>query len=303
MAFEFLTKGKPAPRNGAEYPGVDHSQWLTIEQAAEFLNVSPRYVRKLVYEYKVIGRMIKRWRYGCWVRRAAFVSKEECLRYVMKRDLHDAKKIVQAVVYIPPINNPFSDGMVFDKPRLVKLNPLRKWRKDNNLSAREVADQLDCREGTILGYEVGRTLPPNPVFETLSNLMGVEFLDLVGRWRGWLATLKKNDIKVGRKTYEPSFKKIAQVEEIAAILQRGNIGPGASQDSANEDRGLADNRDARGPCGDAERAVAGNVRGNDRVHVSDWVSRVGEFDAPESDQALETWEGEGGSACEWDADG
>jgi len=48
---------------------------------------------------------------------------------------------------------------------IIDLSKLRKTREKANLTRRELADKIGCREHTIVRWELGTTRKPLPIYQ------------------------------------------------------------------------------------------------------------------------------------------
>lgn len=67
----------------------------------------------------------------------------------------------------------------------VEKNPLRKWRRDNNMSQQDTALQLGVSWLSISFWEKGGTRPNDENMKSLSLLLGILVRDLKEEWDQW----------------------------------------------------------------------------------------------------------------------
>ena len=167
------------------------------DQAAAYLGISRRTLGSRVRE-QVIRPIRKVWRYGCWKRVAVFYTTEELDRYrvwkVAKRTLTDGLKLS-------------------DDKRLIAMNPLRRWRREQHMTALQVAKLFGVGEGTVAGWECG-TRDPSPAYlSRIATLIGMEFSDLQMRWTAWKVLMLEPLPKPSRVQTIPDFRKKRAKEE------------------------------------------------------------------------------------------
>lgn len=56
---------------------------------------------------------------------------------------------------------------------------IKKYRKANNLTQKELAEKIDKKERTVRGYEADDTIPPIDVIKKISNILDVPLSDLI----------------------------------------------------------------------------------------------------------------------------
>ena len=191
----FIPRGGHWPKNAEEYPKRDN--WLMPEQAAAYLGISKRTLGSRVRE-QVIRPIRKVWRYGCWKRVALFYTTEELDRYrvwkIAKRTLTDGLKLS-------------------DDKRLIAMNPLRRWRREQHQTALQVAKLFGVGEGTVAGWECG-TRDPSPSYLTrIANLIEMDSKDLQMRWTAWKVLMLEPRPKPSRVQTIPDFRKKREKEE------------------------------------------------------------------------------------------
>lgn len=185
----FVPKGAKWPRNAEEYPR--HPDWLTVRQTAELLGCSPQSVGRMVYDQHVLTPVKKVWRYGCWTRRALFFSRYEVEQLKLRRAATKRPKLV-------------GKPIVAD-PRLVNVNPLRQWRKEQGRPVRDIAAEVGTSEWQIAGWEHGRSDPSIPMLELLAKMMDCDLEDLKMRWAAWRILMLAPLPKKGRVQIKLDF--------------------------------------------------------------------------------------------------
>ena len=68
-------------------------------------------------------------------------------------------------------------------------NPLRKWRKENNISMNQCAAMLSISVKSIQLWEQGVYAPLANNFAKISELTEIEVTELIEQWETWKAKI------------------------------------------------------------------------------------------------------------------
>lgn len=157
------------PRTAASWRR--HPDWFTTKEAASYLQCS---VSKILAGRSdgSLRAVKKTWQRGPYWYHAYFFAKGDLDKWNISNHFKSASGELLPLLGRLPLD-------------IRKLNPLRKWRKNQGLTASEVSIKLLVSEGKMASWEHGGANPRGHEMERIAALIGVEVAEIQLQWAAW----------------------------------------------------------------------------------------------------------------------